>query len=127
MYYGVVDSWSLKNPTILNDFPQIKVSVQYEPHSDVSKYHYNFLLKSVDDPMIERIQKEMKKGWFSFFWNEEIFCIAFDAKSFKIALPNDWSSQSYKGAQDFARSQGIQNEYVDFKKHYDDIILKLKK
>ncbi|OGG36610.1 hypothetical protein A3J20_00555 [Candidatus Gottesmanbacteria bacterium RIFCSPLOWO2_02_FULL_42_29] len=121
MFYGLIDSASLKNPTILNDFSQLKVKVQYESHSTTSKYHYNFLLEFSDkniNTAISKIQREMRSSWYSFFWSKSILYIVFGFKKFKIDLPNGWTSDEYKAAQKFGKSQNIPDEYLDYKIYF---------
>lgn len=121
MFYAIIDASSLNNPVILNDFYQKKVTVQYEPESPTSKYHYIFLLEFDEKKVlieITKFQKEMKFSWYSFFWSQRTLYIVFNAKLFKINLDNDWESQDYKRAQEFGRSQKIPEVYLDFKTHF---------
>lgn len=133
MYYALIDSSSLKNPTILNNYEHLKVTIQFEPNSLVSKYHHNFLLQFPDnvvDQAIADIQKEMLKSWYSFFWNNNMLNIIFDTKKFAVSLPDGWSSDQMKQAQEFGKSQGISEEYLDFKVYfmpYDDMVRELTK
>ena len=121
MTYAIIDSESLNNPTILNDFNQIKVTIQYEPNSSANKYHHNFLLKIDDDShhrIIDKIQKEMKKGWYLFFWNENKLTVVFDKKSFEMDLPINKQSLEYRAAQEHGRIQDIQEEYIDYVRYF---------
>lgn len=133
MYYALIDSSSLKNPTILNNYKHLKVFIQYEPSSSANKYHHNFLLQVPDDDvnkLIAEIQKEMLRSWYSFFWNERVLNIVFDKKQFSVNLPNGWSLNQARQAQKFGKSQGISEEYLDFKvyfKPYEDMAQELTK
>ena len=121
MYYAIIDSASLRDPAILNEFKHLKVTVQYEPHSTVSKYHYIFLLQFSDetiDTAIATFQKETLPSWYTFFWSDTVLNIVFDTKVFKIDLPNGWTSQQYTEAQKFGASQEIPQEYLDFQTHF---------
>ncbi len=121
MYYALIDSSSLKNPTILNNYKHLKISIQFEPNSSVSKYHYIFLLQISDediDQSIIDIQKEMLYSWYSFFWNKRVLFIVFDTKRFTIDLPDGWTSNQMNQAQEFGKSQGISDEYLDYKKYF---------
>jgi len=121
MYYAVIDSSSLKNPTILNNYKHLKVTIQFEPHSSASKYHHNFLLQFPDnvvDQAIIDIQKEMLYSWYSFFWNDCVLNIVFDKKRYQINIPIELSSKKYTSAQEFGKTQGIQEEYLDFVKYF---------
>jgi len=131
MFYSTIDAASLNDPTILNRFYHRKVTVQYEPESPTSKYHYIFLIQ-IEDKEIESamttLQKEMKESWYSFFWSKGMLYIVFDAQRFQIDLPDGWDSGNYKSAQDFGRSQGIPEVYLDFKTHfqpYKEMVAKL--
>lgn len=121
MFYSIIDAASLNDPTILNDFKHLKVTVQYEPESPTSKFHYIFLIQIEDkevDKAITTFQKQMKESWYSFFWSESTLNIVFDTKRFRIDLPDGWESDNYKAAQDLGRSQGIPEVYLDFKTHF---------
>ncbi len=133
MYYALIDSSSLKNPTILNNYRHLKVTIQFEPNSSASKYHHNFLLQFPDtdiDQIIANFQKEIQYSWYSFFWNDRVLNIVFDKQRFSINLPDGWSSGQMKQAQEFGRSQGISEEYLDFKvyfKPYEETVRELAK
>ena len=121
MFYAIIDSASLKNPTILNDFPHKKITVTFEPQSSTNKYHYNFLLEIKTDNIgnvISKLQKEMLSSWYSFFWSKSKLYIVFNSKKFEIRLPGGWISKEYKSAQQFGRSQNIPQEYLNFKKYF---------
>ncbi len=131
MYYALIDSSSLKNPTILNNYEHLKVTIQYEPNSSASKYHHNFLLQFPDadiDQKIAAFQKEMLYSWYSFFWNANLLYIVFDEKRFIVSIPNGWLTDEMKDAQKYGKSQGIAEEYLDFKvyfKPYQDMVREL--
>lgn len=131
MYYALIDSAALKNPAILNNYEHLKVTIQFEPKSQTSKYHYNFLLQFPDnviDKSITDIQIEMLDSWYSFFWNNSVLNIVFNKKRFEISLSSGWNSYKIKEAQEFGRSQGIPEEYLDFKvyfKPHEDTVRKL--
>lgn len=121
MYYAVIDSASLKNPTILNKYKHLRVTVRFEPQSTTSKYHYNFLLQfpnSIVNKAIADIQNEMLHSWYSFFWNDNILNVVFDKKRFFVSLPNGWLSNEIEEARKYGRLQGIPEEYLDFKVYF---------
>ena len=120
-YYSIIDSASLKNPTLLNKFKHLKVTIQYEPESPTAKYHYIFLLEFNTEKIgkiISDYQKEMLYSWYSFFWSKNLLYIVFDSEFFKIDIPSGWSSDIYKAAQLFGRKQKIPEIYLDFKKQF---------
>jgi|SRR3989344_1553594 len=127
MLYAIIDAWSLNNPTILNDLKHIKVTVDFEPYSHVNKYHFNFFLRSKKNEVLNIIQKEMKEGWYSFFWNKRTLHIVFAKNNFKISLPNGWSSQTYMEAQIYGKSKGIQDKYLNFKQFFQKYLKKVGK
>lgn len=121
MFYAIIDAASLQNPTILNDFDCVKVTVQHEPESSTSKYHFIFSLRiEMDqiDKVISTIQNKMMESWYAFFWNDRILHIVFNTKKFEIQLPDGWSSEVYLAAQQFGKTQNITEEYLDFKKFF---------
>lgn len=120
MFNSIIDAASLKNPTILNNFKQRKVTVKYEPESLTAAYHYIFILEIDDDILaaITNIQNEMLNSWYSFFWNETTLYIVFNTKYFKIDMAKDWSPVEYNAAQEFGRTQDIPEVYLDFKREF---------
>lgn len=117
MYHAIIDSASLKNPTILNNYEHLKVTVQFEPQSTVSKYHYIFLLQFPDtavDQAIAALQQKMLPSWYSFFWNDTSVNIVFYTARFLVNLPDGWTSKEAMKAKEFGKSQGIAEEYLDF-------------
>lgn len=131
MYYAIIDSASLENPTVLNTYKHLNVTVQFEPQSTVGKYHYIFLLQFLDsgvEQAIVEIQREMLSSWYSFFWNDTSANILFDTARFVVSLPDGWTSKEAIKAREFGTSQGIQEEYLDFRaqlKPYEDMVKKL--
>jgi len=106
---------------MLNDFEHLKVTIQYEPQSPTSLYHYIFSLKFNDEEIeniIRKFQKEMKSSWYAFFWNESKVNIVFDKNSFQINLADGWTSDEAKKAVELGKSEGIPEEYLDFEKHF---------
>jgi len=122
MMYLIVDSASLHNPTVLNEFEQVKVVVSHEPNSEVSKYHYNFLLQieEIDRKLFfSKIQESMMDGWYFFGWTDNQIWITFNNNIFEMNF-NDWAkSNIYLQAQQFGRETGITEEYLDFKKYFE--------
>lgn len=120
-FYSIIDAASLRNPTILNDLNSVKVTVQHEPESSSNPYHFIFILRIDDDQIeniISKIQYEMMESWYAFFWSDSTLYIVFNSKKFQISLPDGWSSETYKAAQAFGKTQNIGEAYLDFKKYF---------
>jgi len=121
MYFAVIDTESLKDPRIINSFQISKVVVEYEPNSEVNKYHHIFFLKIKSyeiENKINLIAKEMKDGWFAFFWDNQFLFIAFNKQTFKVNQAMLEKDKQYLQAQDYGRSVGIQDEFLNFKKYF---------
>lgn len=121
MFYSIIDAASLKKPTILNSFHQLKVKVEFEPESSVGKYHFIFIVEiKVEEilQVITQIQKEMNDGWYAFFWDNTVLYIVFNRKYFQIDVHHGWNSKDYVSAQEFGRGQKIPEEYLNFKKYF---------
>jgi hypothetical protein len=119
---AIIDSSSLNDPTILNNYLVEKVVINFEPNSNESKYHHNFVLRIEDENLenfISTIQDEIKRGWYAFCWSEKDLYIIFDSKYFSIDLINGWESVQFLEAQNFGRSEGIEEEYLNFKKYFE--------
>jgi len=122
MYFAVVDSASLIDPVILNNYPQIRVTVQDEPQSSATRYHYAFILKFENgniEKIISEFQTVMLPAWFSFFWDDIGVYIVFDKEKFYINLKEGWAGSEAIRAIKFGREQGITSEYLDFRKYFE--------
>ena len=118
MYFAVIDTESLADPRIINDFPIFKVVIEYEPNSEANKYHHIFFIKIKSeeiDKKISKISQEMKNGWYAFFWDDQYLLIVYNNKTFKVTQKNP----DYSAAQNYGRLVGIQGEFLDFKTYFD--------
>lgn len=118
MYTAVIDTESLNDPRIVNDLQVFKVVVEYEPNSEASKFHHVFFVKIKSEEIerkIKLIAKEMKDGWYAFFWNDKNLFIVYSQKTFKVLI----DSPDYSAAQKYGRSVGIQEEFLDFKTYFE--------
>lgn len=118
MYHAVIDTESLKDPRIINQFSVAKVIVEFEPNSEANKYHHVFFVKIQPEEVKQKIQaiaKEMKNGWYAFFWNDQNLYIVYNQKTFAVLVNNP----DYVAAQNYGRSVGIQDEFLDFKKYFE--------
>lgn len=122
MYYVVIDSESLVDPLILNDFDFIKVIIEHEPKSESAQYHHVFFLSFPEAKavtVIKKFSKSLKPGWYAFFWNKDILTIAFTKKRFNLKLPNPWNSAEYQKLKEHGRNLGIQEEFLDFQNYFE--------
>ena len=122
MYFAVIDTESLKDPRIINQFQISKVIVEYEPNSEANKYHHIFFIKINPEEIekkIDSIAKEMKDGWYAFFWDDEFLFIAFDKQTFKVTQTKLEKDTQYIKAQKYGRSVGIQDEFLNFKDYFE--------
>lgn len=118
MFNAVIDTESLKDPRLINNFQISKVKVEYEPNSEVNKYHHVFFVKINPELLNQKIKalaQEIKNGWYAFFWNDQELLIVFNKKSFKVLLDNP----DYSEAQSYGRSVGIQEEFLDLKNYFE--------
>jgi hypothetical protein len=118
MYKAAVDTESLQDPTIINNLKQLKVVIEYEPNSNVSKFHHVFFLL-VNSQEIEKIANNMKRGWYSFFWDNHSLKVVFYKKTFNISLPGGFSSEEYKRLIDYGKKQGIEEEFLKIEKYFN--------
>lgn len=121
MFYAVIDTESLSDPKIVNSFKQLRVEVEYEPNSTASKYHHVFFLQIKDEEVgkqMDKFSREMKDGWYAFFWNNKILYIIFNKERFRVGLPVKKQDLEYLKSQEYGRLIGIQGEFLDFDKYF---------
>ena len=121
MYYGYVESESLRNPLILNDYKPIKIEVEHVPTSKNHPYVHAYYLSLEDDRIAEEAEKfarETKSEWYLLFWNEEMVYAIFEDKVFQLPNEETWGSDQYKEIQKYGVDHGISIEYMDFNKNF---------
>lgn len=121
MFYAVIDTESLHDPRLINDFDQLRVMVEHEPNSEASKYHHVFFLKlSQDDEgnFSNKVIKNMKQGWFAFLWNEDFLRVYFRDRHFDFKFL-DWPNEKYQEMIEYARGLNIQEEFLGIKEYFE--------
>lgn len=131
MYYGILESESLNNPVILNNFKTLKVIVESVPLSD-NPYWHMFVVE-IDDREVEKLTNDLslviKPSWFQIFWNNDTVYVVIQNKVFKLKQEKNWSSSEYEEMRKYAMQRGVQEEYLDFNQNfaeYEKIIASLK-
>lgn len=122
MYHAAIDTESLKDPRIVNKLQISKAVIEHEPKSEANKYHHIFFVKIEPEEIenkINLIAKEIKDGWYAFFWDDQSLFIVFNKRSFKVKISILEKDQQYREAQDYGRSVGIQDEFLNFKEYFD--------
>lgn len=120
MFYGIIESESLNNPTILNSFKTKKVVVESVPLSENPYWH--IFIVEVDDNSIEKLAYDLslvvKPSWYQIFWNDEWVYVVLQSKVFELRREKAWSSPEYEEMRKYALGRGIDEEYLDFNQNF---------
>lgn len=122
MYYGILESESLNNPVILNNFKTRKVIVESVPLSKEPYWH--IFMVEVEDREIEKLTNDLslviKPSWFQIFWNHHTVYVVIQNKVFKLRHEKNWSSPEYEEMRKYAMQRGVQDEYLDFNQNFTE-------
>ena len=119
MYFGVVETESLENPSVLKSLNVIKEIVENHPEANEKIWHVNILKvgdNKIED-VINNISKVMKKGWFSIFWNDEKVYTVLLNKTFKLKK-DYWKSSDFNEFKNYAIENEVEEFYLDFNKNF---------
>ncbi len=102
MFYGYVLSESLKDPTVLNRFNKIKVTIEKHKESGQKIWH-SFKIK-VSDRKIKNAARvfsvQIKNSWYAHFWNNKKVYVIFSNRVFTIPHEIKWKSKEYQKCRD---------------------------
>ncbi len=122
MYYGILESESLNNPVILNNFATKKVIVESVPLSPHPYWH--IFVVEVEDRDIEKITRDLslviQPSWFQIFWNNNTVYVVIQNKVFTLKREKNWSSKEYEEMRTYATQRGVNEEYLDFNQNFDE-------
>ncbi len=120
MLYGIIQSESLNNPTILNSFKTRKVIVESVPLSENPYWH--IFIVEVEDKSIEKLAHDLslvvKPCWYQIFWSDEWVYVVLQSRVFKLKRENEWSSPEYEEMRRYALGRGVEEEYLDFNQNF---------
>ena len=120
-FIGYIESESLRNPLILNDFKHIKVEIEFVPtsvnHPFVHAYYLHFNQNEINEA-VERFAKETLPEWYQLFWSDETVYAIFKGKYFNMKNEHTWKSDQYKEVQQYGVAHGIDLVYMDFNKNF---------
>ena len=118
MFKGFVLSESLKDPTVLNDFNQIKVIVErHKEFTEKQKIWHDFKIKTIKkeiENVTQNLSKQMKKGWYAHFWDSKVVYVVLPKRVFKIPRERRWKSNEYQECRRYALKHGVEERYLDF-------------
>lgn len=121
MYYSYIESESLRNPLVLNNYKAIKVDIEFVPTSKNHPYVHAYYLKFKDSEVLEvakKFARETLPEWYLLFWNNKTVFAIFKDKIFELPNEINWRSEKYKEIQRYGVSHGIGMEYMDFNKNF---------
>ncbi len=121
MYYGYIESESLRNPLVLNNYKAIKVDIEFVPTSQNHPYVHAYYLKFQDNEVLQEAKKftcETLPEWYLLFWNDKKVYAIFKDKIFELPNEGIWNSEKYKEIQQYGVSHGIGMEYMDWNKNF---------
>ncbi len=126
MYYGIVETESLANPTVLKQL-NVHKTVVIEPPESTSAKEWNINILHIDDQSVDRtkesISTNIKDEWFAVLFNDKKFYVIFRHKIFE--LERQRKNKAYRQMVDYGESHGIQKIYLDFDanfKNYKELI-----
>lgn len=121
MYYGYIESESLRNPLVLNNYKPIKVDIEFVPtsqnHPHVHAYYLKFKNSEVV-PEAKKFARETLPEWYLLFWNNKKVFAIFKDKVFELPNEVKWKSKKYKEIQRYGVRHGIGMEYMNFNKNF---------
>ncbi|HLL60909.1 MAG TPA: hypothetical protein VK338_04285 [Candidatus Nitrosocosmicus sp.] len=118
MFYGITESESFDNPTILNNFKHHKVII--EKREDGKGYWHIFILHIKNNEIqntTKEISKSLKADWNAMFFNNEILYTVFKDKIFKLKREYPWRSKKYLEVRQYAKDCGVGD--IDFNTAFD--------
>lgn len=121
MYYGYIESESLRNPLVLNNYKAIKVDIEFVPTSQNHPHVHAYYLKFKDGEVLgvaKKFARETLTEWYLLFWNNKKVIAIFKDKIFELPNEVHWKSEKYKEIQQYGVSHGIGMEYMDFNKNF---------
>ncbi|MFH0955184.1 MAG: hypothetical protein V1777_03700 [Candidatus Micrarchaeota archaeon] len=104
MWKGIVIEESLTNPNVLWETQLLKVKVSGE-----RLWHLQTVF--CDKKAIEKIQKELKVGFYAHFWDKKNLIVAFPKQAFQFKKDN---AEERKKAIEYGKQQGIPEEQLTF-------------
>ena len=110
MYYGYIESESLRNPLVLNNYKAIKVDIEFVPTSQNHPYVHAYYLKFQDNEVLQEAKKftcETLPEWYLLFWNDKKVYAIFKDKIFELPKEGIWNSEKYKEIQQYGVRHGI--------------------
>ena len=126
MYYFMISSEALADPTVLDTFRPIKVIVDQRPSADAPVWH-RFFFSFMDhqlDTALRKFKDNLIEGWYAIAWNKSEVRVLFKDEQFILAREEDWKSPEYKAMQAYAIDHGVQGEFIDFNErfeHYSEV------
>lgn len=119
MYFGVVETESLKDSSILKSSNVVKTIVEDHPEAGEKIWHVNILKAGDEDieNILNKISGVMKNGWFSIFWNNEKVYVVMSNKIFKLKKDN-WTSNAFTEFKNYAIKNEVEEFYLDFNKNF---------
>lgn len=111
---GIIISEGLREPSIINEFDVYKaqISKQDEPIDDAGNTgRWHFYWVSATDEQINSLTNQIKKGWYTHFWNKQKILAVFSGRQFEFKASD---KQTWKDAIEYGRSVDITEEQLDF-------------
>jgi hypothetical protein len=114
MFTGKIDSESLNDPSIIKELNIVESRAEHHPEAKIKTWHC-FKVSVPNNKIVsitERVSKEIKKDWFSIFWDEKEIFVVFSNKVFRLAH----EKSEWEEAIEYGTKLGIQKRYLDFEK-----------
>lgn len=111
---SVMIAESLEDPSIINDFEVHKAQISKKEHevdNKGNKSRRHSVWVKASEEQIERLQTQIKQGWYCHFWrNNEIIAIYRSRKFMFLSV----DKLTWKEAIDYGKSIGMPGNELDF-------------
>ena len=115
MYYGIIETESLENKEILDDFHILNSYKESHPEDEITIWTINKISVNREDALklTKKLSEAMSEGWYSLIWDKDFVYIIFRNKIFKIKNINPFDFQDFEKIIKYGASKEIKKIYFD--------------
>jgi hypothetical protein len=113
-FRGVVIAEGLRDPTLVNRLRVYRaevtdegVPIDYE--GQTGRWHLYWI--EADEETASAVQQQMKRGWYSHFWEGDRLLVVYDDRTFDLSRSD---RSSWLPAVEHGEGQGIPRDELDF-------------
>ncbi len=116
MYKALIDSQSITNLRVLNDYEMVGGYDERWPGEEYEKLHI-LKLKIKDNEVVDFLSKLsnnwLKKGWFGIVWNDEKVSVVFKGKIFELRNTIPWNKKEFSKMVEYGEKHEVAKKYFD--------------